>query len=80
MRQFTRRTALTGGAAGIAAMALEACGGSKGVSSSKAATKDGGGAGPFGSGGSHHFVMVNDVRRTRSSPRRIYGMPGRLRT
>ena len=25
-RQFTRRTALTGGAAGIAAMALEACG------------------------------------------------------
>ena len=28
MRQMTRRTALTGGAAGIAALALEACGGS----------------------------------------------------
>ena len=26
-RQVTRRTALTGGAAGIAALALEACGG-----------------------------------------------------
>jgi len=36
-RQLTRRTALTGGAAGIAAMLLEACGYSK-TSSSTAAT------------------------------------------
>jgi simple sugar transport system substrate-binding protein len=73
MRQFTRRTALTGGAAGIAAMALEACGGSKGVSSSKAATKSGGGAGPFGSSGSHHFVMVNHVTTNSFFTATIYG-------
>jgi simple sugar transport system substrate-binding protein len=57
--QFTRRTALTGGAAGIAAVVLEACGSSK--SSSSAAAASGGGAGVFGSSASHHFVMVNHV-------------------
>jgi simple sugar transport system substrate-binding protein len=60
MRQLTRRTALTGGAAGIAAMVLEACGSSKSTSSSQAATS-GGGAGVFGSSGGQHFVMVNHV-------------------
>ncbi len=59
-RQVTRRTALTGGAAGIAAFALEACGSSKKTSSASAS---GGGAasGIFGSSKSYHFVMVNHV-------------------
>jgi simple sugar transport system substrate-binding protein len=56
-RAITRRSALTGGAAAIAATVLEACGSSKSTSS-KAATPSGGG--PFPSG-SHHFVMVNHV-------------------
>ena len=37
MRQFTRRTALTGGAAGIGALILQACGGSS-SSGTKSAT------------------------------------------
>jgi len=66
LRQITRRTALTGGAAGIAALALEACGSSNssGTQSSKAATGGGGGsaaAGVFGGGGQYKFVMVNHV-------------------
>ena len=52
-RQLTRRTALTGGAAGIAAAALEACGSSKSTSSA-AATTSSGGSGPFGSSGGHN--------------------------
>jgi simple sugar transport system substrate-binding protein len=58
--QVTRRTALTGGAAGIAAAVLEACGSSKSSSSASAASGSGG-AGVFGSSASHHFVMVNHV-------------------
>jgi simple sugar transport system substrate-binding protein len=58
-RQLTRRTALTGAAAGIAAAALEACGSSKSTTSAAAAS--GGGSGVYGSSGSHHFVMVNHV-------------------
>ena len=58
-RQLTRRTALTGAAAGIAAAALEACGSSKSTTSAAAAS--GGGGGTFGSSGSHKFVMVNHV-------------------
>jgi hypothetical protein len=54
LRQISRRAALTGGAAGIAALALEACGGSSGgTQTSKAATGGGGGsaaAGVFGVG------------------------------
>jgi simple sugar transport system substrate-binding protein len=60
LRQFTRRTALTGGAAAIAATALEACGSSSN-SSSSAATSSGGAGSTFGGGASHHFVMVNHV-------------------
>jgi simple sugar transport system substrate-binding protein len=58
--QFTRRTALTGAAAGVAAAALEACGGSShpgnasGSSGSSAAAI-------FGVNEKFHFVMVNHV-------------------
>jgi simple sugar transport system substrate-binding protein len=52
--QVTRRAALTGGAAGIAALALEACGGSSSASGSSA-------SGIFGSKQSYKFTMVNHV-------------------
>jgi simple sugar transport system substrate-binding protein len=59
-RQFTRRTALSGGAAGVAAMILEACGSS---SSSSVAAGGGGSAasGIFGSSQSYKFTLVNHV-------------------
>jgi len=57
-RQFTRRTALTGGAAGVAAMILEACGASK---SSKAASSSSAASSIFGTSASYHFTMVNHV-------------------
>jgi simple sugar transport system substrate-binding protein len=60
--QVTRRAALTGGAAGLAALALEACGGSS--SSSSTASAAGGGSGAsaiFGGGGSYKFTLVNHV-------------------
>jgi simple sugar transport system substrate-binding protein len=61
-RQFTRRSALTGGAAGLAAMILEACGSSKSTTSAAAA---GGGssaaASIFGSNQSYKFTFVNHV-------------------
>jgi simple sugar transport system substrate-binding protein len=61
-RQLTRRTALTGGAAGIAAMVLEACGTSK--KSTSTASAAGGGtnaASIFGSSASYKFTFVNHV-------------------
>ncbi len=68
MRQLTRRTALTGGAAGLAALALEACGSSSssssstGTGTSSAATTSGSAASSiFGVSASYHFVMVNHV-------------------
>ena len=64
IKQITRRTALTGGAAGIAALALEACGSSSSsVSSSKAATapSTSSAASIFGVSANYHFVMVNHV-------------------
>src|SRR3981081_4681696 len=61
-RQLTRRTALTGGAAGVAAMVLEACGSSSSSSSSKAASGGGSGAaGIFGSSKGYKFTFVNHV-------------------
>ncbi|MBV9803478.1 MAG: substrate-binding domain-containing protein [Solirubrobacterales bacterium] len=72
LRQITRRTALTGSAAAIAATVLEACGSSKSTTS-KAATSSGGGSGPFGSSGSHHFVMVNHVTTNSFFTATIYG-------
>jgi simple sugar transport system substrate-binding protein len=60
--QVTRRSALTGGAAGIAAMMLEACGGSSSSSSTASAASGGSGAaGIFGGGGGYKFTMVNHV-------------------
>jgi simple sugar transport system substrate-binding protein len=69
-RQVTRRSALTGGAAGIAALALQACGGSSsssssGSSSSTASAASGGGgsasSGIFGSSKALKFTLVNHV-------------------
>ncbi len=68
-RQLTRRTALTGGAAGIGALILEACGSSSSSSSSPAGTgtataATGGGsaaASIFGDNTKYHFVLVNHV-------------------
>ncbi len=68
-RQLTRRTALTGAAAGLAAAALEACGSSKssssvtGVSSSTAATSSSSSAASsiFGVSASYKFTLVNHV-------------------
>ncbi len=53
-RQFTRRAALTGGAAGMAAFLLEACGGGGGTASADASKV-------FGSQPSYRFVFVNHV-------------------
>ncbi|HEX8978044.1 MAG TPA: sugar ABC transporter substrate-binding protein [Solirubrobacteraceae bacterium] len=60
--QLTRRTALTGGAAGIAAMVLQACGSSSSSSTAKGASGGGSGAGGiFGVGGGYKFTLVNHV-------------------
>ncbi len=66
LRQFTRRTALSGGAAGIAAMILEACGGggktsSSGTGTAAAATGGSAAASIFGSSQSYKFTFVNHV-------------------
>jgi simple sugar transport system substrate-binding protein len=66
MRQLTRRTALTGGAAGVAALILQACGSSSsssssGSSSASAATGGSAASGIFGYGKSLKFTMVNHV-------------------
>jgi simple sugar transport system substrate-binding protein len=53
--QVTRRTALTGGAAGIAALILEACGSSTPSASGSASSSI------FGTSKKYHFVMVNHV-------------------
>ncbi len=71
MRQVTRRTALTGGAAGIGALILQACGGSSSSSSSSssatatgsasAATGGSAAASIFGSSKAYKFTLVNHV-------------------
>ena len=63
MRQVTRRTALTGGAAGIAAVAIEACGGSSGGTTPAKGASGGSSAASsiFGVGGGYKFTMVNHV-------------------
>ena len=61
-RQVTRRSALTGGAAGLAALILEACGGSS--SSSSTASAAGGGSAAsdiFGVSQKYKFTFVNHV-------------------
>lgn len=66
--QFTRRTALTGGAAGIAALMIEACGGSSSKSSSSGGTSTASAAGGasaasgiFGYSKALKFTLVNHV-------------------
>src|SRR5581483_6428295 len=54
--QVTRRAALTGGAAGIAALALEACGSSNNASASSSSASS-----IFGFNKSQHYVLVNHV-------------------
>ncbi|HEY5318193.1 MAG TPA: sugar ABC transporter substrate-binding protein [Solirubrobacteraceae bacterium] len=56
-RQLTRRTALTGGAAGLAAFMLEACGSSK----PGTAVASSGAASIFGTTASYKFTLVNHV-------------------
>ena len=58
LRAFTRRAALTGGAAGIAAVALEACGGG---GSTTSAASGGGAAAIFKPDKSYKFTFVNHV-------------------
>ncbi|HEY2636725.1 MAG TPA: substrate-binding domain-containing protein, partial [Solirubrobacteraceae bacterium] len=58
-RALTRRTALTGGAAGIAAAALAACGGGSG--SSSASSSSSGGSTVFKNTKKLKFVLVNHV-------------------
>jgi simple sugar transport system substrate-binding protein len=63
-RDLTRRTALTGGAAGLATLILEACGGGKKSSSTgttSAAAQGSPAAGIFGSQPKMKFVFVNHV-------------------
>ena len=60
LRQLTRRTALAGGAAGVVALALEACGGSR-VSKASASSRSSAASGIFGTGGKFRFTFVNHV-------------------
>jgi simple sugar transport system substrate-binding protein len=61
-RNMTRRTALGGGAVGLTAFLLEACGGGSDKSSSKAASDSGTPAsGIFGETGKPKFTFVNHV-------------------
>lgn len=63
-RQVTRRTALTGGAAGLAAAILEACGSSSnsGTQTAKGSTGTSSSANAiFGVSGGYKFTMVNHV-------------------
>jgi simple sugar transport system substrate-binding protein len=64
LRAFSRRAALTGGAAGLAAAVLQACGGSdsKTTTTTANAQTSGGGGGVFGASGSKFkFTFVNHV-------------------
>jgi simple sugar transport system substrate-binding protein len=63
LRAVTRRTALTGGAAGIAAAMLAACGSSKSTNSKATATAaaQGGGGGVFAQSKKLKFTLVNHV-------------------
>jgi simple sugar transport system substrate-binding protein len=63
LRAVTRRTALTGGAAGLATAIIAACGGSSSPSKSTAQSTSSGtsASGIFGSSGKLKFVFVNHV-------------------
>jgi len=59
-RALSRRTALTGGAVGITAFLLEACGGGK-KSATATTPPSSGGGGTFGVSGKYKFTFVNHV-------------------
>jgi simple sugar transport system substrate-binding protein len=62
LRAFSRRTAMTGGAAGLAATILAACGSSSKSTTTSSANAASGGGGVFGkSPGKLNFVFVNHV-------------------
>jgi simple sugar transport system substrate-binding protein len=61
VRQVTRRVALTGGAAGVAALALQACGSSSSSSGTASAASGSAAGSIFGVGGGYKFTMVNHV-------------------
>jgi simple sugar transport system substrate-binding protein len=60
-RQLTRRTALTGGAAGVAALILEACGSSSTTTTKAATSSSSAASGIFGVSQSYKFTFVNHV-------------------
>ena len=59
--QITRRTALTGGAAGLTAALLDACGGSGGGAKTNAKAPSSGISSIFGVRGGYRFTFVNHV-------------------
>src|SRR4051812_8051628 len=63
VRSMTRRTALSGGAAGLATAILAACGGDKNTTTTSTAASSGGSpaSGIFKSGQKYKFVFVNHV-------------------
>jgi simple sugar transport system substrate-binding protein len=64
LRQVTRRAALTGGAAGVAALALQACGSSgsgSGTASASSGSSSSAASSIFGVGAHYKFTMVNHV-------------------
>ena len=60
-KEVSRRTALTGGAAGMAALLLQACGGGGGGTTSTAGAAGTNASGIFGSSEKFKFVFVNHV-------------------
>jgi simple sugar transport system substrate-binding protein len=64
LRAMTRRTALSGGAAGLATAILAACGGGKNTTTTSSAAGTGGGSpasGIFKAPGKYKFVFINHV-------------------
>jgi simple sugar transport system substrate-binding protein len=61
--QLTRRTALTGGAAGLAAVLLEACASASGTTTASVAPATNPVSTIFGVNGGYHFTFVNHATR-----------------
>ncbi|MGH2861285.1 MAG: substrate-binding domain-containing protein, partial [Solirubrobacteraceae bacterium] len=72
-RQITRRSALTGGAAAVAAIAIDACGGG-GKTPARAGTSSGKGASGMGEHPKYHFVMDCHVTTNSFFTATIYGI------
>jgi simple sugar transport system substrate-binding protein len=73
LRQFTRRSALTGGAAGIAALALDACGSGK-TTTARAGTTSHDGSGGLDNHPKYHFVMDCHVTTNSFFTATVYGI------